>query len=332
MILNIPYQNTTNKIIFDYINSCSQQLSNVNFATDLESKEAKDTNKIYIVITENNKVYLFCALSCKNADTNKYEAIETIWVELDDVELVDRDVHAKSIYLFDLKKFFSTMSFATNYKNRDIISIYESDEGKLTYKISETINVDIATTVSDNELCIKIINQFNIDITHKSNSTKVDVMSVTNVDKNSFLLPYLNHKECLNFAVASSKCKAYICKDNADSYFVVLNNNEQGNILYSSRNILRSDKFNIFNADDNYIDVSAGMWLMFVTLQNNKIWSKADVYINHTEVTFKDKIVYHFFDKDAKYKLNHIDYSWLNNYWYVGKLKAEEIFSREVFA
>lgn len=327
MVVKIPYQNTTNKLIFDYVNSCSQQLSNVNFATDLNSKEAKDTNKIYIVITEENKVYLFCALSCKNADTNKYEAIDTIWVELADVEIEDRNRHAKSIYLFDLKKFFSTMSFATNYRDRDIISLYESDNNNLTYKISETINVDIAICVDD-ETCIKVINQFNTDIVNKLNSDKVDVMSVTNVDKNSFLLPYFNHKECLNFAVALASCKAYICKNgnNGFNYFIV-ENKDNNNLQYMSCNVLRNDKFNLFNVDENVIDVSTGLWLMFVVLQNSKVWSKADVYINRAEVTFKDMTVYHFFDRDAKYKPNELDYSWLKDYKYVGKLRAEEIFT-----
>lgn len=341
-VLNIPYQNTTNKFIFDYFNNCSQQLSNVNFATDLDSDEAKDTNKVYLFVTKNNHAYLFCALSCKNIDTNKYKAIETIWVELDNIEILDRDEYVESVYLFDLKKFFSTMSFATNYKDRDLIHLYKSGEN-LAYKISETISVDIATNV-DGVLYGRIIKQFYTDMLDKlrcdcrsdipfsGDDTSLEyplghkVMSVKNVDKNSSLLPYFNHKECLNFAVASSDCKARIFNDGTHNYFININNSK--NSFYVAYNILRSDRFDLC-IDGNNIDLSTGMWLMFVTLQNNKIWSNASIYTNHTEVVFKDKIVYHFFDS---YIDDHSDvecayYPWLQNYAYVGKLKAEEIFT-----
>lgn len=368
MILNIPYQNTTNKFILDYFNSCCQQLSNVNFAVDLDSDEAKDTNKIYLFITKNNHVYLFCALSCKNTDTNKYEAIETIWVELDNVEILDRHKNTESVYLFDLKKFFSTMSFATNYKDRDLIHLYESGEN-LAYKISETINVDIATNVKG-VLYDRIIKQFFIDMLDKlrydyslgdlplsssSSSSGIypfghKVMSVRNVDKNSFLLPYFNHKECLNFAVALSDCKAYIFNDGTYNYIITMNNSKTS--LYIAYNILRNDKFDVYNKDNNIISLSTGMWLMFVTLQNNKIWSNANVYTNHTDVIFKDKTVYHFFNSYIDDNLSTEEklaanvefirinenkdttdcewlkgFSWLQNYAYVGKLKAEEIFT-----
>lgn len=325
MQISIPYQNTTNKLVFDYINSCAQMLSNVNFATDLESDEAKDTNKIYLLVTESNEVYLFCALSCKDFEHNIYEAIDTIWVKVEGVEIEDRTNMSTMVYLFDLKKFFSTMSFSTNYKDRNTIYISDSAEGNnLVYSISETIKVDIAKKMLGNKY-EKIVNQFKVDMLDKINQ-KVDVMSIVNVDKNSFLLPYFNHKECLNFAVARSTSKSYICQTNGDNYIIVENRENNGSLLYMSRNLLRRDKFDVFNSG-NVIDVSTGLWLMLVILQGSKVWSKTDVYANHAETTFKDMTVYSFFHKDARYEFDTINYDWLSDYKYVGKLKAEEVFT-----
>lgn len=342
MTIKLPYQNTTNKLIFDYFNTCSQQLSNVNFATEQDSKEAKDSNKIYVVITESDEIYLFCSLSCKNKQTNKYQPIDNIWAKLEGTQTEDKETDKMLVYLFDLKKFFSVMSFATNYKDRDLIELKASAETKgLTYSISKTISVNIASQISpESHMYASIVKQFNLDMVCGLDESKepdayTDVMQIRNVDKNSFLLPYFNHKECLNFAVNSTNCNAYIYGANDGyNYFVTENwrDHEQdfgitiSVLQYRAQNLLRKDRFSIFNIENNKIDVSTGLWLMLVVLQGSKIWSKANVYINHAEVQFKDITVYHFFDRKARYSYNTQNLNFLSEFKYVGRLKADEVF------
>lgn len=329
LVLSIPYQNSINKKIFDYISTYNQQQNNVNFADNasIDCVEANEDNHIYLIIA-GSCVYLFIALSKKDNDNNYLSLVE-VWAELKDVVIEGSNLlDNEKIYSFDIKKFYSTLSFSSNYKDRDKVTL-ESVNNNLSYSVSKTIKVKVATVVSNsmyNKIKLSLIK-----FKQKLTEPLVDVFSVTNVDKNSFLLPYFNHKDCLNFAVASNEeNKALFCfKDN--NYYIINNKiNSKGNLEYQSTTLLRKDKFNCFNIIDNIVNISSGVWQVLVILQGNKQWKTLNVYKSHASLNFSDNcVIYHIFDKDAKYEYastivnNYFD---LHDFELVGKVYANEIF------
>lgn len=325
IIINLPYQNHINKKIMDYFQTCCNQQNNVNFAEYLDDVEAKEDNYIYFCIIE-NKFYLFVSLSSKK-DEDKYLPLIEIWSDLNDVTFTIEDnkdnLDSILIYKFNIKKFYSVLSFSSDYKSRDNVTLcLEQDYQQIYYKISDTISVDIAEKVN-NRLRDRIIDSFKKKEYNKT--SLVDVMSVKNVDKNSFLLPYFNHKDCLNFTVASFNDNRSVLQRYNNELYLCNVLTKDNKVNYLSLALLRKDKFNSFNIDTNYVDVSPGLWQLLVILQGNKQWNNLNVYITHADLCFGDNIIYHGFDKKAVYKEGYLNINF-NSFNFVGELFADEIF------
>lgn len=326
IVLNIPYQNHMNKKIFDYISTCCSQQNNVNYAESIEDIEAKEDNHIYFCILNKKSICLFTSMSKKHED-NTFTPLIDIWVEIQDTffDSLSDDCDNDLIFKFDIKKLFSTLSFSSNYKDRNIMQLCLSDDySKIFYKISDTINVDLTLPVNE-RLKTRILNSFSYyDL--KVKTVPTDVMDVTNVDKNSFLLPYFNHKDCLNFAVSSSENRTMLHSIDGNNYVTnILFNNDK--VDYQSTTLLRKDKFKCFNINENVVAVSPGLWQLLVILQGSKVWNKLMVDARHADVYFGNYKIYHFFDGDAVYNYNNnINFDYLKGFMLVGKLHANEIF------
>lgn len=331
MNIKIPYQNHVNKRIFDYILSCCNQQNNVNFAKNLTDLEAKENNYVYLCIFK-TKIYFFLSISNKNNVDNTYNSLFDIIAELKDVNFFDTADNIK-IYKFDIKKLYSTLSFSSDYKDRDNITLIFSDDlDMLCYKISETIFVDIAHIVTNSELNSRICNKFLEDICTKK--TDVCISKIGNVDKNSFLLPYFNHKDCLNFTVAFTDNLSVIHKFQSNLYITnTYYDKEDNKLKYQSTTLLREDKFrDLYNVvkENGCLKVSPGFWQLLVMLQNNKQWRTLDVFDDYIDLNFddnKDCVIKHFFSSS----INNIDcfnsYSFnLEEFKLVGKMCATEIF------
>lgn len=334
--IELLYQNHINKVIFDYYLTCCEQLNNVNFASSTFDKEANELNQIYILI-KNNEIFLFTSFGLKDEnflnneeekEENKnfnFNSLLDIWVKLKDVKIYsDKNINEK-LFKFNIKKFYSTLSFTSNYQDRNTISLF-IDNNNLNYKVSNTIIVTLANSLSkDNKIYDKILNSFN---NYRNCNINSFVMSVNNVDKNSFLLPYFNHKDCLNFCVASRNNISYLHSFKGNNY-IINTLTENNKLYYQSMIKLRKDKFNCFNIEENVVEVTPGLWQILTILQNNKQWKTFNIYTTCAVLTYKIKDketqIYHMFNNKAKY-LNQTLQLNLNNYKLVGKVKSSEIF------
>lgn len=335
MFLNeivIPYQNHSNKKLFDYALTCCNQLNNINCATDSTCIESKENNYIYLVLNSYT-VFLFIRLSRKNK--NCYDYLTDIWIPLDDVE-IPQEISHNLLYKFNIKKFHSLLSFASNYKDRNNIKlIFDTNYSSLYYAITDTtMRVDLAKIVNeDSYLYEQIIRQSLVSLENKlaaikneENKSSLCYLDVTNVDKNSFLLPYFNHKTCLNFSVASSdnRTSVIITEDNKQ-YIINTLFNDENNLQFYSKTALREDKFN-FNLCDNVKAISPGLWQLLTILQSSKVWQSLYCFNNNIcKLNFTDDIsVYHMFNSYSELvDFSVIDFS---NYETVGELVSNEVF------
>lgn len=325
--INIPYQNHINKQFFDYLSSCCNQLNNVNFADNISDLEAQEPNYVYFLIT-NNRLYFLTVFSKKDDIYNLYLPLMSTWIELKDINL---DLNTSNlIFKFNIKKLFSTLSFSSDYKERNNIKLYIYDDfSKIVYKISEEIEVVIATIIEKNTLKDKILALYdNMKSIPAIKNKETIILTADNVDKNSFLLPYFNHKDCLNFTVSNCDNKTEIIyKKILDSYMIRNSLVKDNHLMYESFTLLRKDKFKIFNAIDNVIEVSSGFWQLLVLLQNNKKWKNLYLYSSFAVLDFdNNNKIYCIFDKNIQYKYNNSDFSYLLNYKKVGHLLSSEIF------
>lgn len=250
MQLDIPYQNHVNKQILDYMLLCNNQLNNVNCSTDMASDEAKKDNHVFLTINE-GKIYVSVFLSKKDLINSCYTPLTDVWAELQDIQIVaDNNSINNYIYTFDIKKFYSVLSFSSDYKNRRNISLFFTPlQDKIYYKISDNILVDLAVLVSDNKILQHIRNSYDwfIEQTVLCDIDSNLCLEVDPVDKNSFLLPYANHKDCLNFAIADSNNCSMIYQDSENAYIECVHNVDDEtlgkNCDFISTVLLRNDRF-----------------------------------------------------------------------------------------
>lgn len=370
--LILPYQDTLNKTKLDLVLSYCNQLNNVNLAKNNEQQEAKEKNQVYLII-DNNELYFLVGLSFFNYYMNNYNCLSTLLVKMDDVVFdTNSDNNDNNdnfsfksdspiIFKFDLKKFFSVLSFSSNYKNRRMLDLYiNSKDNTIIYKVSDTIHVVLATNISGDmkkDTYLKynkikdyfIINKKSSVISTNDNTDNL-LLHIENVDKNSFLLPYANYKDCLNFAVSSVYNESYIYVNDDDNYeLAVLLKDEYNKLQYETRVVLRQDKFHFsdkFNTDikNSVYKISPAFWQLLVILQNDKQWKTLDLYKDVVIINYisqnSDKVVSPISIK--LYNPDRIDLQ-SNVYWksflaenyydysehsleHVGDLTSEEIF------
>ena len=150
------------------------------------------------------------------------------------------------------------------------------------------------------------------------------------MDKNSFLLPYFNHKSCLGLSVASSKNETNIFHfENGTKIINCLFGEDKEKLVYCSSITLREDKFKDYSDHFGYTNISSGLWQLLVMLQTSKIWTAFEVKKNLAELYFdkeKQYPIYHCFDIPATEKeyTRFVDYE-KDNLELVGKLTSNEI-------
>lgn len=354
----LPYQDTLNKTKLDLVLSYCNQLNNINLAKDDDEQEAKEKNQIYLIIDDNYNLYFLVGLSFFDSYNKKYGCLSTLLVKMDNV-IFDNAIENENfpiIFKFDLKKFFSVLSFSSNYKNRRLLNLYINfDNNTIVYHISDNIHVALATRINntkDADLKYNRIKNYFIANMQSaiSNDKNKLLLHIENVDKNSFLLPYANYKDCLNFTASSVYNESYIYKNENNNYeLAVLLKNENDKLLYETRAILRQDKFSFSeyfdtSIKDSVYKISPAFWQLLVILQNDKQWKTLDLYENNVTITYlsqnKDKDV-----SPISIKLYNPDVVSLqpNTYWksflvedcygyvesaleHVGDLTSEEIF------
>lgn len=299
----LPYQDTLNKTKLDLVLSYCNQLNNINFAKDDDEQEAKEKNQVYLIITDNNDLYFLVGLSFFDSYSNRYNCLSTLLVKMDNVIFDNAFVSDENfpiIFRFDLKKFFSVLSFSSNYKNRRLLNLYINfNDNTITYHVSNTIHVTLATRINNSlkDVNLKYNRIRDYFITNKQSSLSVDtnnlLLHIENVDKNSFLLPYANYKDCLNFAVSSMHNESYIYvnRDSNNYELAVLLKDENNKLLYETRAVLRQDKFHFSDEFSSSIKdfvykISPAFWQLLVILQNDKQWKTLDLYKDAVIITY----------------------------------------------
>ena len=329
--LIIPYQNHNNKAVFDYMLNCSNQLNNVNGATSLESEEAKSDNHAYLVFI-NGSVYLLVMLSSKNNDSNSYKHQTDIWAKLYDVDTGVSDYAIA--YSFNIKKFYSVLSFSSDYKNRSEITFYATESfDKIFYLISDTIAVDLAVKTQDSAIVDHIKESYLRFATVREYKFTTDSQDATllvePVDKNSFLLPYANHKDCLDFAIADKNIISELSIVDDQLYFDCKKLSKNNEVMFHSHVLLRKDKFNYFGEFFiNTLPISTGVWQLLVMLQSIKAWQKLQISIKHNFAILNlrsDVEIYSLFSSPNTNNYNNIINTNSKTYL-AGELYASEIF------
>ena len=333
----LPYQSNINKKIFDYFLNYCKQTNNVNYALTKNDSAMKKENKIFLLF-DKGKAYLHSRLSKYDNEADLFYPLMDAWSEIYDVVFNDsfNDTENTQVYCFDIKRFYNLLSFSSDYKNRGNINLCISDDyKKIKYRVSDTVFVDIAEYVN-NTIKYKILESYNAFIKAKQESDTI--LSVTNVDKNSFLLPYFNYKDCLNSVIASTNSMCEIHKTSDENYIKIYSNNITKDKNYPQNRasaLLRKDKFNLKTTEEDVL-VSSALWQLLVMLQNNKTWKTLDVY-DLTDIGNVAKLVYYDFSADKEYNIYNICYinpcniklkenTYNKELYFVGKLYSDEIF------
>lgn len=323
--LKIPYQSTQNKKIFDYFLVLCDQLNNINYSTSADSIEFTEHNHIYMLLS-NKDIYLSTFLSTKNEDEDKYKSLVDVWakIKIDNVFSSDNNIY---VFKFDIKRMYSVLSFSSNYKDRGNINLYV-DGDSIYYNISKTVNVSIAKLVTDfSPIYGKIVKSYNHMLNNINNSSCC-YMSVDNVDKNSFLIPYFNYKDSLNFTVAFDSITTTIDKNR----YIITDYTKNNKLQYKSMSRLRKDKFKFYS--DFCFEIGTGFWQILVILQNNKQWKQLKVKESFVDLFFSTEndndsneyAIHHVLNKNIKYvpdfSVTDIEY---DSFELVGKIKSSEM-------
>lgn len=339
MIVSIPYKSHNNKIIFDLFTIINKQLNNINMAKNLTDNEANFKNHVFIMYNVNT-LYMYSALSQRCGDSEEFISTAFYLCELQDLEIKNIDnTYNKILYLFDIDKFNSTLSFSLDYKDRDKICLY-FDNSKIYYKVSDKINIELGSIVNSED----IINTVDTNITNNIDldlSDAIEALSVDNVDKNSPLLPFFNYKDCLNFTVSSTDNIASICKDSKDNYYFNNYLYKDNKVQFEANTLLRKDKFTINKFDfstNNYMFIPPSFWQTLIFLYSNRVWKNLTMYYNYyAHIVYNDNlrilvkydITNQLEQNTSDYFINYCDENAIqieDNYELVGKLHSNELF------
>lgn len=281
--INIPYVSHINKNAWDYMTKICEQINNINLSESLDSKIAEIENILFFVISKKQfkiSFNLFVALSHKKEDL--YVPFIETWLNLKDITYDNQlenliKENEILVYTFDIKKYNSVVTFSKEYQERNNIElILDYENNVLKYEISKNNYIILSSALLNN--CIDIKNKV-IDSYNKRSNTfnQQPILSISNVDKNSFLLPYMAYKDFLNFTVHSSQSKTYIYNNRLINYLEVDNK-----LLFLLDVYLREDKFTYFNNKEKILKIPSGLWQIFVILQQNKTWQFLDLYDDFT--------------------------------------------------
>lgn len=279
--VTIPYKSHNNKLIWDYMTQVCTQVNNINLASTLDSPESNIDNVVYLLF-DTEDIYVFTALSQQTSEGDKYTSYCDIWAKLTDTEF---SFNEYKIYSFDIKKYNSVISYTEDYSTRDKISfLIDEQTNKLYYNVLDTDFVDLSPIVISYDLQNKILESFT---KYKKNEKErqsnhyqyYKALTVSSVDKNSFLLPSMAYRDFLNFATYSCDSQSYVLKDenNTISFINILNKEDE--LKFYLKVVLRQDKFNF---DRTNITVPSSLWQLFVVLQHYKQWQQLNYHVDHT--------------------------------------------------
>lgn len=334
--VKFPYKSHDNKHLWDYMTLCCSQLNNINLSKILKDNKNNYDNVMFVVIDYvTNSVNFLVSLSQLAEDKETYKPYMDIWTSLHDAEITSVEEQANiGIYCFDIKKYNFVLSFAEDYKNRDYIKFYVNPKtNKLFYCISENNQVDLSPFDLSQDDVSYIKYSYNKFVGSRLNSsTIIDILKVSCVDSNSFLLPYMAYKDFLNFTTYSVFNASYLLKFKDSIYFenILWSSNDTDYDFYSDI-ILRTDKFTL-NADEYSVtQVSPGLWQILVMLQHIKYWENLYYYSNNTaSLIFNAKnpsksTVCHVFSTNHKCNSDPCILN-LSKYKLVGEHTASELF------
>ena len=273
--VSVPYKSHNNKYMWDYMTTICAQLNNINLAKNFSAIEASVDNVIYVIIdSKNNSVNMLVSLSRMLSVDEDYEPYIDVWANFSEPVFSSEFPDKDSIYVlsFDIKKYNSVLSFAEDYKDRDKINVYlDTVKEKLYYGVSTNNYVDLSPIPISIETRKYIINSYKNYLLQKDKQEQSNnLISVESVDKNSFLMPFMAYKDFLNFATYHKNNKSAIITDDLN-YFVNELVDEEGNLVFYSKNILRKDKF-FLNNKTNF-GVSVGLWQLLAIHQHFKFWN-----------------------------------------------------------
>ena len=330
--VSIPYKSHNNKYMWDYMTTICAQLNNINLAKDFSAIEASVDNVIYVIIDSRfSSVSMLVSLSRMLSGEEKYEPYVDTWASFSEPVFSSDFPNSNSIYIlsFDIKKYNSVLSFAEDYKDRDKINVYlDTEKEKLYYGVSTNNYVDLSPIPISNDIRNYILKSYEQYLTQKDKQEQTQkLLSVESVDKNSFLMPFMAYKDFLNFATYHKNNKSAIITEDLN-YFVNELIDDEGNLVFYCKNILRKDKFFLGNRTN--FGVSVGLWQLLAILQHFKFWNH--LYYNDNNVAylvFNDNApevstaVHLFQNVSFENEVLEPDYS---NYHLVGHMHSNEMF------
>lgn len=333
--ITIPYKAHNNKVIWDYLTQICAQINNINLAKSLNDVEADVDNVVYLVFTRKH-IYVFVALS-QQIDEDNYSSYCDVWARLNDVSFNSFNVDEQDckIYSFDIKKYNSVVSFTEDYSARDKISfLIDEQTDKLFYSVIGTDYVDLSPIVITSEIREAILESFDKYIATKklkkdvSNYQYLNALTVSSVDKNSFLLPFMAYRDFLNFATYSCNSRSYIVANDETNTVDFINCLvSDGDLKFYLSSVLRQDKFNFERTN---ITVPSSLWQILVILQHYKTWQTLKYYVDNTA-----DLIFNVNEPETStvthiMKYNNVDNTFysldLSDFRLVGKMHSNELF------
>ena len=285
--ITIPYKAHNNKVVWDYLTQICAQINNINLAKNLDAVEASVDNVVYLLFTKKH-IYVFVALS-QQTDEDTYDSYCDVWARLNDVSFDSLNIGENEckIYSFDIKKYNSVVSFTEDYSARDKISfLIDEQTDKLIYSVINTDYVDLSPIIITPEIRESVLESFDKYIATKklkkdiSNYQYLNALTVSSVDKNSFLMPFMAYRDFLNFATYSCHNKSFIIANKETNTINFVNYLVTDNDLkFYLSTVLRQDKFNCERVN---IAVPSGLWQILVILQHYKTWQTLKYYVDNT--------------------------------------------------
>lgn len=283
----IPYKSHNNKYMWDYLTQLCTQLNNINLAETLDSPEASIDNVMYVLLdseTASLSMAVFLSNRKRGAEIENdiYSSYCDVWAEMKGVEFISNAFNSLtssgiSVFSFDIKKYNSVLSFAEDYKDRDKIKFYiDFLSNKLYYCVTENNYVDLSPIAVSNKTKKVIVESYKRAKTVLKGS---EYMTVTGVDKNSFLMPFMAYKDFLNFATyTTDNQSAIIQSDVSDTNYFVNTLIIDDDLKFYSKSVLRKDKFDI-KCNCKKLIVPTSLWQVLIILQHFKSWQSLHCYL-----------------------------------------------------
>lgn len=334
MIFDIPYKSSDieNKSIFDIFTTINKQVNNVNIASDVDDILITQPSHVFLIFYKRD-VYIYSQLSSLDNKQHKFHKLVSFLSKLKGVSSVYGDLDFRC-YTFDIDQFNSMLSFATDYRDRDIVKFLITDT-EIKFNVSGTeITVGLLLP-ANSKLRSYIQDDFLKTCNCNTDINDSPDFYVNNIGKSLNLLPFFNYKDCMNFTVANTDTGFVIYRQQDGKLYaenIGIFTGDEGKIKlnYMAETYLREDNF-FLREDKDKLSLCPCIWQILNVISPLKNWLTFKVYgDNFASIDLKQNSIFcsfsrkDFLSDDVIYSLDFEQKT--SNYYLVGELHSNELY------